>query len=116
MPRTIEHIVSCHHAASAWRSAGKPVWGQQLPVKTIVNAINKDDKSSIVEGAKKIAGLVRASFPRKVEMGVEADFELIDIVDAFEAMQEVTDDVDSFDEWLDSLYDWADTNRVWLGS
>ena len=116
MPRTLDHIVACHEAASDLRNAGRPVWSKHLPVKRIVSAINQSDKSSIVDGAKKIARLVRASFPRKVEMGVDTDFELADIIDEFEAMQEVTVDVDSFDGLLDSLYDWADANRVWLGS
>ena len=116
MPRTLDHIVACHEAAAKLRNSGRAVWSVHLPVKTVVNAIKQSDKSSIVDGAKKIARLVRASFTRKVEMGVDTDFELIDIVDAFEAMQEVTVDEDSFYEWLDSLYDWADANRVWLGS
>ena len=29
MPRTVEHIVSCHHAASALRAAGKPTLIEQ---------------------------------------------------------------------------------------
>ena len=42
MPRTVEHIVACHKAASARREAGKPVWdktGAHIDACTHITAV-----------------------------------------------------------------------------
>lgn len=52
--------------------------------------------------------------------GIKEEFEKLpldvpwDISDALDEAQ-TTDDVETFDDALEMIYDWADENSVWLG-
>jgi hypothetical protein len=127
MPRTVDHIVACHQAAAALRAAGKPVWDKTIDIKSILHEDQGNGSAEhIAHISVRIAALLRARLPESFfEFGHENHDETL--VDAIEAMEECTaaslekdvaegfDPTESFNGWLESIYDWADANRIWLG-
>lgn len=128
MPRTVEHIVSCHQAAAARRDAGRPIWDKRIDVKAIIHEdqrnVTPEHISSICQ---RIAALIRRRAPKTYfDVGHE-DFDF-DFVEAIEAMEQCTveelahdkangvDADEMFNGWMEALYDWADANRIWLGN
>lgn len=128
MPRTVEHIVACHQAATALREAGRPIWDKRIDVKVIIHEdqgnVSPEHISSI---SQRIAALIRRRAPKSYfDIGHE-NFDF-DFVDAIEAMEQCTvevlaqdkangsEAVDMFNGWLETIYDWADVNRIWLGN
>lgn len=127
MPRTIESIVNNHKATTALRAAGKPIWNRTIDIKTFLHE-NQDNftPSHIVYISTRLAEIFRARLPDSVFDIQDDDYDF-DFVDTIEQMEECTLDslaidkengieaVNMFNDWLDSIYDWADRNRVWLG-
>lgn len=128
MPRTVEHIVACHQAASALREAGKPIWNKRINVRAIIaedqGNVSPEHVSAI---SVRIAKLIRAHVPAAY-FDINNDDYCSDLDYAIEAMESCTveelaqdkktmgvDSVDMFNGWMEILYDWADHNRVWLG-
>ena len=59
--------------------------------------------------------MLRLCFPKRADIShEEVDFELVDLIESFNEIALCDSDADSFDDVLDCLYDWADTNRVWV--
>lgn len=127
MPRTVEHIVACHQAASTLRKAGKPIWPKTINVKAIIHEDQENESPEHISAiSARIAKLIRLKAPKQYFDVGHADFDF-DFVDAVEAMEsctvkELTDDkangveaVDMFNDWMEAIYDWADSNRIWLG-
>lgn len=128
MPRTIEHIVSCHQAAAALRKAGRPIWAKKINVKTIIHEDqgNESPKHICVISAR-IAKLIRQKVPASYFDISHEDFDFY-FVDAVEDMEQCTakvlaehkangaDAVEMFNGWLEAIYDWADSNRIWVGN
>jgi hypothetical protein len=127
MPRTAEHRVECHKAASALRAAGKPIWKRTVDIKAILNKTPNDKSADHhVDIAKRIAKLMRARLPAKYFdiTNDECDFDFLDTIESMEessAKSFATDLENGHDSeaminmWLEYLYDWADKERVWLG-
>jgi len=77
----------------------------------------KDDSIDIVEKGKKISVLIRRKFSSILDYESEDfDQELEDIVDVFESISGYDDvePVEEFDDCMESLYNWADYNRIWI--
>lgn len=128
MPRTIDGIMAAHHAASALRAAGKPIWTYTVDIKSII----KEDRTNvtpehIADVSRRIAKMLRKGLPASMfdMSNPEYDF---DFVETVEFMEECTVEslavdlengataVEMLTQWLDSIYDWAGQARVWLGS
>jgi len=131
MPRTVEHIVGCHHIAAARRAVGRPIWDMEIDVKAILRIDQTNESTEhVAEMSKKIAALLRARLPKKVLDFMDAEHYEGDLDGAIDDMEVCT--VDSLNEdahapngvepvemlngWLEVIYDWADGNRVWLGN
>lgn len=128
MPRTVEHIVACHQAAVALRRAGKPIWSKCIDVKAIIQEDQGNESAEHLSAiSRRIAALIRSQAPASYfDIGHE-DFDF-DFVDAVEAMQNCTvedlaqdkangcEAVAMFNGWLETVYDWADVHRIWLGN
>lgn len=128
MPRTVEHIVGCHQAATALRKAGKPVWRKRIDVKAIINEDQENESPEHISAISiRIAALIRSqAHASYFDIGHE-DFDF-DFVDAIEAMESCTvedlaedkangyEAVDMFNGRIETIYDWADVNRIWLGN
>jgi hypothetical protein len=123
MPRTIDHILDCHHAATALRSAGKPVWVASLTFEGIVPdgceampAELSDDQAANL-GAK-YAAYLRAHPHTKAMLASGDDLDLDDVVGSLESIGPIEEQglsgQDDLNDVLDSLYDWADRARVWV--
>lgn len=128
MPRTVEHIVACHKAAAALRSAGKPSWNQRIDIKAILHEDQANQSPEHVAAVSvRIATLLRAQIPATVLDFRNDDYDA-DLTETIEAMEECTvaalaidaengmEPVTMFNGWLEVIYDWADANRVWLGN
>ena len=128
MPRTVEHIVACHQAASALRAAGKPAWSKTIDIKAILHEDQNNETPDHVSAVSvRIAALIRRKTPAKYFDVTDADFSF-DFVDAIEEMEQCTvatlaQDIANGDEacerfngWLETIYDWADEHRVWMGN
>jgi hypothetical protein len=127
MPRTVEHIVACHQAATQLRKAGKPIWSKRINVRALIQSDQDNETPEhVTDISNKIAKLIRSSVPASFfEIGHD-DYNS-DFVDIVENMEQCTveilaidkkngvDAVDMFNDWMEQLYDWADYNRVWLG-
>lgn len=127
MPRTVESIVACHRAARALRAAGKSTWRLQIDIKGILRE-DPGNKSPehITSVANRIACLLRAKLPATAFYVTSDDFDF-DLVDTVEMMEDCSvaalaadlengvEAVEMLDGWLDTIYDWGDSNRVWLG-
>lgn len=127
MPRTVEHIVSCHQAAAELRKAGKPIWAKRINVRALIQE-DQDNESPehVAELSQKIGKLVRASVPAEYLDIAHNEYnrDLEEVVESFEqcTVEVLAIDkkngyeaVDMFNDWMEQLYDWADYNRVWLG-
>lgn len=127
MPRTVETIVANHQAAAALRAAGKPIWPRRVDIKAIIREDQtSEDPVVIASKANRIASLLRRHLPTTVFdcTNPKCDF---DFVDAVEMMEECTvaslatdlengvEAVEMLNGWLETVYDWADAQRVWLG-
>ncbi|WP_070308525.1 MULTISPECIES: hypothetical protein [unclassified Janthinobacterium] len=128
MPRTVESIVSNHQAASALRAAGKPIWSRKVDIKAILREDqSSEDPTVIALKANRIAKLLRSHIPALMFDCSDPDCNY-DFVDAVEMMEECTvatlasdlengvEAVEMLNAWLETVYDWADANRVWLGN
>lgn len=128
MPRTTDSIVANHQAAAALRAQGKPIWAHHVDLKMIIRQNQEsDDPADIADKAKKMAQLLRASLPSSFfdQEDENCDY---DFLDAVEMMEDCTvaslaqdkkngcEAVDMLNGWLETVYDWADKNRVWLGN
>lgn len=121
MPRTIESIVANHQAASERRKAGRPVWDHTIRIKDLLDDDNLNAEQIEARG-KQVADRIRAGTPKKWrEMGDDFDFELDEMLAAFDSIKLIEEDeteedlLTEFNGWLDQLYDWADGRRVWIG-
>lgn len=127
MPRTVETIVANHQAAAALRAAGKPIWPRRVDIAAIIREDQtSEDPAVIASKANRIAGLLRRHLPAGVFdcTNPECNF---DFIDAVEMMEECTlaslagdlengvEAVEMLNGWLETVYDWADADRVWLG-
>lgn len=128
MPRTVEHIVACHQAAGVLREAGKPIWAKRIDVKAILHEDQRNESPEHIAAiSRRIAALIRSQAPASYFDIGHSDFDF-DFLDAIEAMETCTivalaedkangcEAVEMFNGWLETLYDWADVNRIWLGS
>lgn len=128
MPRTVEHIVDCHRSAAQLRSTGKPVWNKKIDIKSILREDQTNESPEHIAAISvRIAALFRSRLPASV-FDFDSDDYDGELVEAIEAMEDCTveglaidkengyEAVDMFNGWLESLYDWADVNRVWLGA
>jgi hypothetical protein len=128
MPRTVEHIVACHQAATALRKAGKPVWSKRIDVKAIIHEDRGNESPEHISAiCQRVAALIRSQAPAAYfDIGHEDfDFDFVDAVEAMESctIKDLAEDkangceaVDMFNGWLETIYDWADVNRIWLGN
>lgn len=127
MPRTVEHIVATHQAARQLRSAGKPTWTRRIDVKAIIQEDQANETPEHISAvSQRIAALLRSQVPASYFDITHEDFDF-DFVDAVESMESCTvkdleqdkgnghEAVDMLNGWLDTIYDWADEKRVWLG-
>lgn len=128
MPRTVEHIVACHQAAASLRAAGKPIWDKRINIKSILHEDQSNTSPEhIARVSVRIAALLRARIPASVLDSAHDDYD-INLTETIEDMEECTvaslavdaengvKPVDMFNGWLEVIYDWADTHRVWLGN
>ena len=128
MPRTVEHIVSCHQAARSLREAGKPIWNKSIDIKAIIHEDQGNESAEHVSAiSRRIAALIRHKAPAAYfDVGHEDfDFDFLDVIEAMEncTVKELAEDkangceaVKMLNGWLEVIYDWADVNRIWLGS
>lgn len=127
MPRTLESIVACHEAARALRAAGKPIWSKRIDIKSVLHEDqNNESPEHVTSVAIRIAKLLRENLPESLFDCRNDNFDF-DLVDAIEMMEECTvsslstdmengcGPVEMLNGWLETIYDWADANRVWLG-
>ena len=127
MPRTIESIVKRHRAASALRTAGKPIWKHSVDIMSI---LRKDSDNESVEHhvdvAKRIAKLMRLRLPAAYfdVTSERCDFDFLDAIENMEesSVKSFASDLENgcdsetmLNGWLECLYDWADKERIWLG-
>lgn len=128
MPRTVEHIVSCHQAAAALREAGRPIWAKKINLKAIIQQDQGNESPEYISLISiRIAKLIRQQAPASYFDVEHEDFDF-DFVDAVENMEQCTakvlsedkangvDVVEMFNGWMETVYDWADVNRIWLGN
>lgn len=128
MPRNVEHIVACHQAAAELRAAGKPIWSKRINIKAILYEDQKNESPEHIAAISvRIAALLRACVPEGAFDFGHDDYDA-DLTEAVEAMEDCSvaslaadaengvEPVDMFNGWLEMIYDWADANRVWLGS
>jgi len=124
MPRSVESIVDCHRAATALKAAGRSPWPYQVAIRPLLDTRESNVSSGeLVETARGIAALLRSSLPPGWMDMRSSDFDrdLEELLEHFEQCTSADLEVkyeepaDVFDERLEELYDWADSNRVWLG-
>ena len=125
MPRTAEHIVSCHMHATALRRAGKPIWAHKINLQAVLDEgkgqITPEQVAAIGnELARELRRLPGKFFDQSND---ECDFDFLNAVDELEQMTAESliadckssgdDPADVLDGWLEEIYDWCDRNRVW---
>ena len=129
MSRTIDSILDCHKIASTRRDAGIPIWDKKIDIKHVLRIDQSNTTPEhVTVVSKRIAHLLRSGLPKKYLDHTNVDFyeaELHSVIDdmenssveefAFDAENGVSP-VDMLNDWLTVIYDWADYNRVWLGS
>lgn len=127
MPRTVETIVANRQAAAALRAAGKSIWPRRVDIKSIIRENQtSEDPAVIASKANRLARLLRRHLPDTAFdcTNPECDFDLLDIVEMMEdcTVESLAGDLDNgveavemFNGWLETIYDWADAERVWLG-
>lgn len=117
MPRTVEHIVSCHKAATALRADGKPVWNKRIDIKSILHEDQTNESPAHIAAISiRIAALLRSNVPASV-FDIGHDDYNSDLSETVEEMEECTvatlavdaengvDAVDMFNGWLEMIYD-----------
>jgi hypothetical protein len=127
MPRTIESIVDNHQRASERRKAGLPSWDCTANIKAVIyEDRGNTSPEHIADLSVRIAKILRARLPARYFDISHPDFDF-DFVDAVEFLEGCTVEglaidkeqgctaAEMFNGWLDTVYDWADRNRVWLG-
>ena len=127
MPRTVEHIVECHRAASALRAENKPIWRKKIDIRSILREDQSNEAPEHIAAISvRIAKLFRSRLPATFFDYGHDDFD-DDFLDVIEAMESCTiaelaqdakngvEPISMFNGWLETVYDWADVNRVWLG-
>lgn len=123
MPRTVESIVACHHAAAARRRAGKSPWALTLRLKGIISEYAKagDDLTAeqAIEMSHRIARLLKGGVPTTWRSPENDNYniEFEDLIEKFE-QAEASDftptkewpesPCEVINSWLDELYDWGD--------
>ncbi|MBU0847069.1 hypothetical protein KKH23_07735 [Patescibacteria group bacterium] len=81
---------------------------------SFVNQINKSDLNSIQEGAKKMI-TVCEEIMQKEDHPHEVN-EAHNWFDDVAMVDDIDEASESFDKGMEELYDWADSESVWLGS
>lgn len=127
MPRTVEHILSCHRAATALKTAGRPIWSARINIKAILREDQQNvSPSHIADISVRIARMLRSGMPASF-FDIESSDCDSDFLDVVEMMEDCTEGslavdvsngvrpVEVFNDWLEVIYDWADNNRVWCG-
>lgn len=124
MPRTIGHILECHHLAADRRKRGLPIWAYHANIKPIIAALQDNPTNEqIAEGSRNIGRLLRLSIPAAMLDVCDDKYDSIieEIIVHLEhaAADDFADDPDYslrnfLDDILDELYDWADFNRLAL--
>jgi hypothetical protein len=128
MPRTPEHILECHKPDSALRKVGKPVWNKVINIKSI----QKEDPKNItaehvVSVSNRIGKLVRSRLPASFfdMQNDDYDDDFVTLIEDLTTCSLETLETDllngcspeqMINMWLNELYDWADRQRIWLGS
>src|ERR1700756_2227432 len=110
MTRDLDHLVETHRIARERRNAGLPVWKWRIKIKDLLSA--EEDDGIAISAGREIGKRLRRGFPGLIDANNSAyddDFDAI-VYD----LEHITT-VAELNEVLDSLYDWADTNRLWLG-
>lgn len=127
MPRTVETIVANHQAAAALRAAGKPIWSRRVDIKALIREDQaSEDPVVIASKANRIAGLLRLRLPAPLFdcANPECDHDFVDVVEMMEEcsvaslatdLENGVEAVEMLNGWLETVYDWADAERVWLG-
>jgi hypothetical protein len=118
MPRTIESILDSHHAADERRKMGKPVWDRKLRIKHLLSDESSNERAKTV-GTQIAAVLRGSSWLRHDKAQLEADPETAGqhVTSEIESLAEEFADAETLDQLnaaLDSLYDLADIDRVWI--
>ena len=112
MPRTIDSITENHRAATERRNAEKPIWDHRLTIKHLLTSDDSDESAK--ESGRDIAKALRASSWLKADIEENRDClgysEVEQVAEEFEDIE----DLDHLNLVLDSLYDLADADRVWI--
>lgn len=125
MTRFVEDIVESHRIARDRIAQGRPVWDRMIKIKSVIFR----DQANTTEAhaaavANEIAAIIRASVPASwLELDDDQyDEDLLEIVENMESLRpdSYADDpaftvLEDLNDALESLYDWADSKRVWLG-
>ena len=124
--RNIDILVESHRLARERRKAGKPVWDRTIDVRAILKRDPENDSDEhVAKTGNEVAALLRAQLPAGLLDITHADYDqrIDEVVEALESMSEddYADDptyrlVDEFNGRMSELYDWADLNRIWMGS
>ncbi len=127
MPRTIEHIVACHQAATALRKEGRSIWHGRANIKDILQIDpHNETPEHIATISTQIARSLRTQLPSSFFDITHHDCDP-DFIDTVEMMEECTVEalmqdemngvaaVDMLNSWLETIYDWGDKHRVWIG-
>lgn len=126
MPRTIESILACHDVATARRQAGKRIWDLQLPLKPVLKAYEPfGDNLTAAQATQmchQIGAVLLATVPQAWRDVKDSHYSM-DFEDVFDWLTQATEGdfkdeedtpCDVVNGYLDTLYDWADRNRVWI--
>lgn len=112
MPNTVEHKVEMFRLAQERRNAGRPVWDSRLRIKHLLTDDGSDESAH--EVGQQIAATLRASSWMKADQRQAedrlGDSEVQLVAEEFEDIK----DLDHFNAVLDTLYDLADADRVWV--
>ena len=108
MPRTIGHISDMHRIRTERVNAGLPVWKGTLRIKQHLTGDDDFDGEEFRAARDAIVAAIRK---HSWYTGKDAFGELHEVVRDLAD----SDDSDTFDYWLDELYDLADYDRIWIG-
>jgi hypothetical protein len=122
MPRTIDHILDCHHAAQERRNRGQDPWDRRINIKTVLHRDPDNIENAYAASVgREIADLLRLRTPvswREIRSD-DFDWDLDEILDFLSSLkgdnQPENSVVEELNQILDMLYDWADRKRIWLG-
>jgi hypothetical protein len=105
MSRTIEGIVDAHRVASERRAAGRPIWDERVNLRDVFHneAMTFEERRDVI-----VARLRRSRWVRGMD-------EYDAVPQLLEELAE-TSDGDEFDGPWDEIYDYADADRVWIGT